>query len=360
MSCTTCKSSQNNRCCKKCCSTKSILDELDNELLIGFTIDPINGDANPYGLTIAQAGTGIIKKGDLIVSNFNDSAGVEGNGTTVVGLSPFPIASAYEIAQSDDLLGPSAITSLEDGTMYVTAYVANKVSMITSTGVTGMVSSPFPTDVFYGPWSIISGTHDCVSYLFISDTGLVGGSYVRCGNVFRVRLQGDQPISITTIVTGFGATGVPGTVLGPAGLSYDANKDLLYVVDSINNRVLEFKHASQIVSDGVVIDGSNFEGPNKKWARVVYAGAPLNGPISSALLANGNLAVGNTLDPDGFNLMIEISPCLDKVVSIVNVDTGPAGAIFGIVAVPDGCNKSNIVYFNDDNLNAVIRLASFE
>ena len=37
---------------------------------IGSTVDPINGDQNPYGLTIAPATAGLITKGDLIVCNF--------------------------------------------------------------------------------------------------------------------------------------------------------------------------------------------------------------------------------------------------------------------------------------------------
>ena len=95
------------------------------------------------------------------------------------------------------------------------------------------------------------------------------------------------------------------------------------------------------------------------WARVVYSGGPLNGPISSALLSNGNLIVGNTLDGDGTNLLLEISTTSDKVIEIKNVDIGPAGAIFGIVVVYNRCTDDDIVYFNDDNINSVVRLSSF-
>src|SRR5882757_2396179 len=57
-------------------------------LTVGSTVDPTLGEANPYGLTIAPATSGLITKGDLVVCNFNDGAGVEGNGTTIVGLHP--------------------------------------------------------------------------------------------------------------------------------------------------------------------------------------------------------------------------------------------------------------------------------
>lgn len=71
----------------------------------------------------------------------------------------------------------------------------------------------------------------------------------------------------------------------------------------------------------------------------------------SALLPNGNLVVGNTLDPDGKNIMIEISAA-GKLLDVRNVDTGPAGALFGIVATGKS-NADTKVYFNDDNDNDV-------
>ncbi|MBV8490068.1 MAG: hypothetical protein JO199_06000 [Candidatus Eremiobacteraeota bacterium] len=81
----------------------------------------------------------------------------------------------------------------------------------------------------------------------------------------------------------------------------------------------------------------------------MYAGAPLNGPISAALLYNGNLVVGNTSDPNGKNLLVELSAS-GKLLDVRNVDKGPAGALFGIVAT--GTSTSDTaVYFNDDNDN---------
>jgi hypothetical protein len=76
--------------------------------------------------------------------------------------------------------------------------------------------------------------------------------------------------------------------------------------------------------------------------------------------------VGNTLDPNGTNLLIEISPTAG-VVATKNVDTGAAAAIFGIVTVPKTVTtqgafgpintQTNMIYFNDDNDNTVKLLA---
>src|ERR1700723_322253 len=57
---------------------------------IGSTVDPTNGDENPYGLAIAPVSAGLLTAGDLVVCNFNDSANVQGNGTTIEILHPVP------------------------------------------------------------------------------------------------------------------------------------------------------------------------------------------------------------------------------------------------------------------------------
>jgi len=49
--------------------------------------------------------------------------------------------------------------------------------------------------------------------------------------------------------------------------------------------------------------------------------------VSAALLANGDVVVGNT----GDNNMLEFTPS-GGLVATKNVDSGSAGAIFGIVA----------------------------
>ncbi len=41
---------------------------------IGSTVDPTNGDENPYGLAIAPVSAGLLAAGDLVICNFNDSA----------------------------------------------------------------------------------------------------------------------------------------------------------------------------------------------------------------------------------------------------------------------------------------------
>jgi hypothetical protein len=45
---------------------------------------PANGDMNPYGVAVVPQTTGKLARGDILVSNFNSKANVQGTGTTTV------------------------------------------------------------------------------------------------------------------------------------------------------------------------------------------------------------------------------------------------------------------------------------
>ncbi len=172
------------------------------------------------------------------------------------------------------------------------------------------------------------------------------------GSLVRVYVNPGPTFKFATIVTGFPVNnGVPGSILGPSGLNYQVAGDRLYVVDGTNNALYAIDNISKIPAGGIVVHGATFSGKFAANAHLIFSGAPLNGPISSALLAGGNIALGNTLDPNGKNLMVEISPA-GKVLNVKNVDTGAAGAIFGMVATGTSPSTTKL-YFNDDNDNTV-------
>jgi hypothetical protein len=97
---------------------------------------------------------------------------------------------------------------------------------------------------------------------------------------------------------------------------------------------------------------------------VIAHGAPLFTPITAALLADGDLIVTNGDVNIGAgqmpNLAVEVSPVLAGgfVGQPLQLDTsGTPGALFGIAATTDA-QGHQIVYFNDDNTNAVMMLAT--
>ena len=49
---------------------------------------PGNGDVNPYGVAVVPRSTGDLGQGNVLVSNFNNKANVQGTGTTIVEITP--------------------------------------------------------------------------------------------------------------------------------------------------------------------------------------------------------------------------------------------------------------------------------
>jgi hypothetical protein len=310
---------------------------------IGSTVDPKNGDQNPYGLAIAPITAGKMTAGDLIICNFNDSANVQGNGTTIEILHPTPGSTPVQFVQDPNLKGCAALAPDGMDNPWAAAYSSDLAPFYTASGSLVSTLSAGP---WSGPWGEIFAVPPggATPSFFVT-------SNATSGTLVNVNVAGT---TFTTTVTGFSinAGAVPGTIYGAAGLTYDGANDILYVVDSNLNRVVAFAKYSTYGASAVTVGGAGFTGPSAASASVVFSGAPLNSPISAALLFNGDLVVGNTGDADGTNLLIEIAPDTGKVVGTQNVDTGAAGALFGIATSGTTAATAKI-YFNDDNDNTV-------
>jgi hypothetical protein len=348
----------------------SILSQLAsvNAVTIGSTVDPTLGEGNPYGLAIAPVSAGLITAGDLVVCNFNNAANppVEGQGTTIVGLHPTAGAKPYRIAQDATLRGCNALAVLADGSISAAAFTSNMNPLVSPSGA---VSTPFASDSFHHPWgeAYVAASGGKPAALYVSNLD---------GSIDRIELNGDAQTSFTQIATGFCGNGSPGAIYAPAGLTYDPSIDTLYIVDTSSNSVVAFANVSSIPAGGVVVNGGclsvanpptpalTFSGPSASSARVIAHGAPLFTPISAALLADGDLIVTNGDVNIGAgqmpNLAVEVSPVLPGgfVGDALQLDaSGTPGALFGIAATVDA-QGHQIVYFNDDNTNSVMMLAT--
>ena len=345
---------------------------------VGSTVDPTNGDLNPYGLVVAPATAGLITKGDLVVCNFNNApttanpGGVQGTGTTIIGLHPAAGSKPYHIAQSPDLLGCNALTMLPDDSISAAAWASNLNPLVSATGTVG---TPFASDTFNDPWgeAFVAATATQPAALYVSNAPDNNGVVAVGGTIDRISLDANgAQTSFTEIATGFCSGGAPGAIFGPAGLTYDPASDTLYVVDTSSASVIALAGVSAIPKDGVVVNGKcaattptpvpTFSGPSMASARVIAQGSPLNTPLSAALLKNGDLVVGNAdIGAPGpsatTNLLIEVSPVLPGgfVGQPLQIDTTTPGAIFGIAATVDAAGNQ-IIYFNNDNNNAVMQL----
>jgi hypothetical protein len=319
----------------------SVLKMLNTELTIGSTTPQTPGDVNPYGLDIARVTSGPIHAGDLVVCDFNDPGNVQGTGTQIIRLHPVVGAVPLLIAKDPTLQGCNAIAMSSNGTIWAAAFKANDNPIFTSSG-TLLTSLP------NGPWSNPFGeTFAPPNVFYVSNAGN--------GTLVRVTVNAGPTFHFTVIASGFPINGgKPGSILSPSGLNYQASTGRLYVVDGTFNTLYAIDHVSAVGANGITVTGAqglSFSGPARSDAHVIFHGAPLNGPISSAILPGGNIAVGNTLDPDGKNLMVEISPT-GALLDVKNVDQGAAGAIFGMVATGDSPDDAKL-YFNDDNDNTV-------
>jgi hypothetical protein len=318
-----------------------VVPHLHHIVTIGSTVDPMNGDQNPYGLTVAPVTAGKMTAGDLVICNFNDQANIQGLGTTVEVLHPTPGSEPAQLAADPALTGCNAI-SFPAGAdfLWVAALDANDDPVV---GPDGSVTTALTQYPWTGPWGqAFSGTPGFRGVAAFYESNSSDGSIV------RINLTKKGAYTFDKIATGFNVNhGVQGKILGAAGLTYDAKRDVLYIVDGNSDRVVGLKAPGMIPKHGIVVNGSGFSGPFASSAFVLLAGAPLKAPISSALLFNGNLVVGNTTN----NRLIEVTP-FGHVLAEKLLDSGATGALFGIVAT--GTSKATTkIYFNDDNDNTV-------
>src|SRR5271165_689156 len=95
-------------------------------VIVSSTV-PAIGDVNPYGVAFVPKGFpsgGLLKPGDILVSNFNDNSNVQGTGTTIIKLSPngqvSPSGSASVFFQGTPPLGlTTALGVMERGFVLV-------------------------------------------------------------------------------------------------------------------------------------------------------------------------------------------------------------------------------------------------
>jgi sugar lactone lactonase YvrE len=148
--------------------------------------------------------------------------------------------------------------------------------------------------------------------------------------------EGRAPVLVdsTVVASGFPQrTDANALVIGATGVAFDDDSGILYVADTLDNRIAA-------VPDALFRFSPAGEGIT------VFEGGALNGPLGLALAPNGELIAAN--GDDGY--LVEIDPFRGRQVATNLVDDTPgppagAGALFGLLATPEG------VYFVDDVAN---------
>ena len=326
--------------------TTSILKKLTKDVEIGSTIDPKNGDMGPRAISLVPGNFGL-KKGQLLVCNFDDSAGTAGNGTTIEVLDPDPSSKPVTFAQSTKIEGcdGDAITAGND--VYGAGLVSGLLSEFTQAGKFKK-SYGSPIEVPFADADAFCGEAYAPEDLYIGDSKT--GSLIKLA--FPISSSGHP--QVIQVMTGFGVnTGSGWSVLGPSGMQYDSKKrdsrcnDTLYIVDGVDNTIIAVSNASSLLEKNEIVvqpGGKTFKcaDPKRTCATLVYSGSPLNGPVASALLPNGNLIVANTL---GGNKLVELTPA-GQVLATKTIDKSKTAHIFGLLAT--GTSDSNTALFYTD------------
>jgi hypothetical protein len=320
---------------------------------------PANGDVNPYGIVVVPRSTGALVEGNLLVSNFNNSANLQGTGTTIVQITPDGTVSLFAQIDAHKLPGPcpggvgltTALSVLRSGWVIVGSLPTSDGTSATARAGCLLVlnSSGKAVETFYG--SLINGPWDMTAFdagssadLFVTNvlngTVAAGGKVVHEGTVTRLTLTGlngktPELQSITVIGSGFSERTDPAAlVIGPTGVGLSPNADLLYVADSLNDRIVA-------IPDPVFRDTSAGTGA------IVTQGGSLNDPLGLAVSQDGNILSAN--GNNGF--LVVTTPNGDQVYTKLLDSTGTppgSGALFGLVPVPD-----HGLYYVDDASNTL-------
>ena len=322
----------------------SILKKLKKDVIIGTTVDPGNGDKGPRGVSIARITYGI-KKGQLAVCNYSNSAGAAGKGTTIELLDPTAGSQPTTFVQSSKILGCAGNAFTNGNGIFAAGLMSHQLVSFDSTGkLVKAYGSPFKGP-FYNTDASNPGLY-AAEYMFTSDA--TSGTIIS----FSINYYGNpHPLEIAK---GFAVNKKSGWgTLGPSGVQYYPKKDTLYIADGANNTIVSFNNASELlVKDEIIVnkDGKTFtcKYPKTTCGKLVYSGSPLNAPVAMAVLPNGNLVAANSAN----NTLVELTPA-GTVLATKVVDKSKTPGVFGIIA--SGKTDTNTVIFytdaNDNNLH---------
>jgi hypothetical protein len=338
---------------------------MPNPPAIATTV-PGNGDVNPYGIVSVPESIGSLRRGDLLVSNFNNSDNKQGTGTTIVQIpargSTASAASVFATIDPNHLPGrcpggvglTTALAVTSSGFVIVgslptsdgTAATAQAGCLLVLNS-RGQVVETIAGGPINGPWDMTAVDHGLFTTLYVTNVlnGTVAattnfgqtGPAVPHGTVVRIELltlPGIRPIVLDehVIATGFDEETDPAAlVIGPTGAALGRD-GTLYVADTVNSRI------------AAIPDAAFREFPAQNGGFTVSSGDELNGPLGMTLAPNGDILTANAGDGN----IVETTPFGAQTDISADVTDG-AGALFGLT-VPPGVDG---IYFVDDGTNTL-------
>ena len=296
---------------------------------------PRNGDVNPYGVAVVPRSEGNLIQGHILVSNFNNSANLQGTGTTIVEIGPggaFKVFAKIKGALPGACPGGIGLTTAlavlrtgwvivgslptTDGTAATAKagclIVLNKWGVVMET-----LSGSMNGAAINGPWDMTALDLGPIAELFVTNvlngTVAAKGAVVHHGTVIRIVLsipQTGKPKEVlrTVIGSGFAERTDPNAlVIGPTGQALNNSTGTLYVADTLANRI------------GALLKAVSRFGSTGRGTTLSQGGA-LNGPLGLAIAPKGDVLATNGGDGN----LVDVTPAGSQ--SVKTIDTSGQGA----------------------------------
>jgi DNA-binding beta-propeller fold protein YncE len=325
-------------------------DEAFIPRIVNSSTIPSNGDLNPYGVAFVPERFptgGAIAAGDVLVSNFNNNANVQGTGTTIVKLTPLgtlaPPGNAIAFFTSNLLGLSTALGVLREGFVIVgnvpttngTTIGQGALQVIDRHG--HLVQTLSDSQFLDGPWDLAVDDHGDHAHVFVSN--VLNGTVSRLD--LDVGAKGVTVLKKTAIAAGYTHRPDPAAlILGPTGLAFDRGADLLYVASTADNTIYVVPHASSRTS--AVTRGG-----------VAFADSHLRGPLALRFAPNGDLLTANgdavNADPLHPSEIVEFTVS-GQFVREYNVDSSQGGA-FGLDTLHEGAFNYAVIDDVTNNLS---------
>lgn len=321
------------------------ISQLNTITQIASTVSS-SGDQNPYGLAYYNPPKGPATDpfiGDFLVSNFSNSQGTNGAGSTIMAINPntgavtpFASTAAGPVSLAVSPLGPVWVANF--GT---TGTNGNDQVLTPLGGEFPQGGSLITSPLLDGPWGQAFVPSTAGPAFFVTNVlnGTIDAMYGFSPPSFNTDTK------FTVIGQGLAHQGTTASsVQGPQGMIYDASTHMVYVTDTADNSIRAYYW-----------NGPNT--PNQGTGQLIYQGDPLKEPVGITLdPLNGDLLVAN----QGNNNLVEIAlnnghayvagqKVLDN--TPVNPQTGAGSALFGVYAMNN--NGQLEVFFTDDNTNTL-------
>jgi hypothetical protein len=306
---------------------------------------PAKGDQNPYGVAVVQRSVGKLVKGDVLVSNFNNSKNQQGTGKSIMEVSPSGHARVFAVVPrptKTKAVGlTTALVELPSGLVVVGSLPAPggmssnaRAGALTVLNANGHVIKTLKGGDINGPWDMTAVNRGNKSTLFVTNvlngTVKAAGKVVHRGTVVRIRaMTTGSTFTVTSnkvIAGGFGEHTDPAAlVVGPTGVGLGPSGDL-YVADSVANRIAAIPSAmtrtTKLGHGGVTVSKGHF----------------LNDPLGLAIAPGADIISMNGANGKA----VETTPT-GKQAAKTLIKNG-AGDLFGLAIAP---NAKGVYFVND-------------